>query len=316
MRRLLLLSLALLGVSGIISTHLWLELRSERRSVAHEPELSDGSMAPLVYRSDQGPSASSARPAEVSSEPTKTIEVGDIDVDVLDPEVAAAVAQLQALRNPKYRSARLAQIRANKVQAFPGLAEELQLSEVEAAKLFDLLAEHQLDAHEANYALIAAKLEGSEYRSEARLLQQSQQENLAKMLQASLGAAKYQEWTKYTAELPERTKTTNRMRALLSGVGQPPSDAQLQAVASAVVREQSRREEAMKTLVQESMNGRSVQSMQDEWLRLQEESNQRVLASAAPYLTSDQFNTLRSHYEQEAAKARSDLQRQQLGNGQ
>lgn len=299
-------------VSGAMSFTLWRELRAERQMTADlrtqldEAKAANRSSmaaargvnaavavaAPATGAAGNNDGASAARaPAGV---PLNVQNIVNLEQDLM--------------KDPEYRKLRLAQIRSSVERDYPGLAEELGLSEQEAGKLYDLLAQSQLDM-----TVDSSILGGNGTPDQAAMQQMVQRQQMQRREQETairslLGDGKYGQWQEYqqTRSARQRVVTINTQ---LAQAGMPLSDSQSRALTTALIGEQQRQrqeQQAMaRTLTSGNQNDPGLRAqLQEELLKRNEDNNRRMLDAAAPYMNARQLAALREQMEQQAAMSR------------
>jgi len=231
------------------------------------------------------------------------------------PPRTGPVAGMNQGRDPlmdaDYRKARLAEQRMRVQRSLPGLVDELGLSEEEAERFFDLLAENQLNRESASRVSRGADglpdREGNLRRQQE--LQRQQDESIA----ALLGTARYPQWKQYQQTLRARMEAMN-MGTQLTQMGQPLNSAQQKSLAAVLIAEDERTRDNRERLAR-SINPADAQAMaqlEEEAARINEESNRRILEAVGSSLDARQIEMLRKQFEMKAAmdRATSNLQRE------
>src|SRR5690606_21222720 len=224
MRNLALVCGGLAVVASIVSVNLWRELRAERL-VTKELQ---------VQLAQAGPSPASTPETPQAHAPMRTAPVADSAVTAASPEPATApqpapartpaadviVQARDLLKDPEYRRAALAQARLNLPQNYPGLVEELNLTEDQARKLFDMLAELQLEQSSVTLSFSGSgqpdQAAAEDMRRRAREIQQRRDEQIA----ALLGTAGQQQFAAYEQTRGARMQTQNIQR-MMENSGMP-----------------------------------------------------------------------------------------------
>ncbi len=285
MRTLLRVCVGIGMVAVVVSVHLWRELRVERQRTADlQAQLDDAKIAVRV----------STAAAQHANAPVPTTETaGKVDAaPVAGPAPASTSASAQRamnleqdlMKDPEYRKLRLAQLRTSIERNNPGLAEELGLSEQEAGRLYDLLAENQL----------AMNFDSSIPGESA--------------IRGLLGEGKYAQWQEYQQARPARQRVMS-MNTQLTQAGMPLSDSQSRALTTAMLAEQQRQRQDQQARVRTAASGNQNDpdfraQAQEEALKRNEENSRRMLDAAAPSLTAKQLAALREQMEQQAAMTR------------
>lgn len=324
MRSLTLVWAGLALVGGVISVHLWRELRAERELTAQlRSEVGELRAGPLSLPPDEVPSQRSAagmvRAPAPASPTAAVVPAGNVPQPALDVQRLTA-NRSELLKDPEYRKAALAQARLSLPQRYPGLAEELGLTKEEADRLFDLLAENQLDQTGVMMALpvgangapdIAAMEDLNRRRQE--LLRQHEQE-----LQTELGGNRYAQWQEYQQTLGPRQQVVQLGRTLDSA-GVPLSSDQSRPLIAAYAAEQKRQTEDLRRLLGSGpISPADQQRFQEERLQVQAESNRRLVEAARSHLNARQVEALQASLDQQLAMNRAsnrmmEIQRQAQG---
>ncbi len=151
------------------------------------------------------------------------------------------------MKDPEYRKLRLAQLRSNMERNYPGLAEELGLSEKDTGKLYDLLAENQM-AMTIDSSILGAN--GTQDQAAIQQIiqrQQAQQREQETAVRTLLGDSKYSQWQEYQQTRPARTRVMS-MNSQLSQAGMPLTDAQSKALTTVMIAEQQRQRQDQQAL--------------------------------------------------------------------
>lgn len=303
-------------VASMVAVNSWLELRKERKvnAALHQqrseaPGSTSLPLSPPTPVAVQTTAASAAPAAEapITRTPPSTSPAMAATLGLLQN---AADRQKELLKDPEYRKIQLAQVRASIGRSFPGLAEELGLSEREADKLFDLLAENQLTrmAEGSLPAVLGGQGDQEALRAQQALFERKQEESI----QAQLGS-KYPQWQAYQQTRPARARVTS-MSSQLAQAGKPLTEVQNRALTTALIAEQQRQtQEERSTPRPPSGNpadpGYRAQMM-EESLKRAEENNRRNLEAAAPYISATQLAALREQMERQTSLTRAMLRAQ------
>jgi hypothetical protein len=294
MRILFWLCAVLVVVGGVISTNLWGQLHAERELAVHlRTEVSAAIKLDrlAVPTSLPGPPTTAnmaeGGPPETDSSaiiparrrPTVAEAYAAQAPDAEAARRRRAEQQRDLWKDPGYRKARLAQLRASIVRANTGLADELGLAPAEADALFDLLAEHELNVN-ASSAELAAALGDSSVRQVNNTMQEIIQRRDA-AIAAQLGSVKYAQWQQYGQNSPARSQA-DAMRSALAQANQPLSPVQLKSLSAVLVTEFRRQRE-------ERTAG----------------STQRLLAAVAPVLSAGQLAIVGAQMEQQESMSRA-----------
>ncbi|MEO6080620.1 MAG: hypothetical protein ABIQ86_12680 [Steroidobacteraceae bacterium] len=318
MRNVLPVCAGLVVISGVVSANLWLQLRTERQRTADlstqlkEAKVARVSMA-QPQRIDAAPAATPSTAAVSETKADAPAPAKPTQVNTVQGIVNSLTQEKELLKDPEYRKARLAMQRINMARNYPGLVEELGLSEKDADRLFDLLAENQLVMNSEASFSIGANGQPDQAAFQERMrkqqeLQRQQEESVA----ALLGPGKYAQWQDYQQTRMPRMQATS-LGAQLAQVGQPLSEAQHKALTTTLIAEQKRQREDSQSMARNinRADPQAVAQLQEEAMKRQEQSNRRILEAAASSLNPRQLDALREQYEMQAAmnRASSRLQR-------
>lgn len=303
-------SAGLVVIAAIVTGTFWLQLRAERAATAAlqaqlEATLANQKVQTAAARIDAElpvptpPAAPAAAAAAAAPAPPKAEATGD-SRSAASPIRGLSDAVL--LQDPEYRKARLAMLRASLEQAYPLLAEEMELTAEEVERLFTLLAETQLDmtAQTATSSATDPQLEQTAAQIRRNLRAARGQESGS--LRALLGDARYSQWQEYQHTRGTRLQASSFANAMAQA-GAPLDSTQLRTLTAAMISEEKAMHQALLALGR-SVNTESAESraQAQEALRIrQAESNQRILDAAAPRLNSQQLGLLRAQIEQQEA---------------
>lgn len=202
------------------------------------------------------------------------------------------------LQNPEYRDLLRARQRFSLYQTHPDLAELLQISKEQATQLLDLLAEHQVREQAEGRPMWPGQVDRATVEAFTEETQERQRIAEAE-LAALLGPSKFEEWREYEQSTLARFML-QRLQIVL------PEDARLRAdqrgpLLRAIAREQRQLyEDETLRLPQGHLPDEAWQKrMQERQLERMSAMNERILAAAAPILSSRQLEALRSMLQQE-----------------
>ena len=293
-----------LTISIIVSANLWSELH-------HEQELSASLREELSSSADRLRAATSApqvdtpmtqAPAATENKPATPAPAG--------PQTPAAVRKVvvteqELLKDSEFRKARLAQIRSLLGHSYPGLSEELGLSKEEADRLFNLLAENQLNASALSASLAAG--EQPDPTTLAELTRQRQESQLAlnDSLQAMLGS-RFTQWQAYQPTRAARMQATT-FGTQLAQAGMPLNNSQLKSLTSALISQQQMPQPNTGALAAglSPQDPDSRAQFEEAITKRQEQNNRRTLEAATPYLNTQQLAILKAQFDQQAALTRA-----------
>lgn len=294
MLALLRLGTGLAIVLVFVAANLWHELRAERQLTADLRSQVGGSR-----NAGPGPVATAApRPAGAADLTAVTRQEGaalpapqpvPLPLPALNESVTVYPAQRNLMNDPEYRTARLAQQRMRLKRIYTQVGEELDLSDTETERLFDILAEQQ-----------AGGRGGSE-----------------EALRALLGPGRQTRWQEYQQTLSARGRATE-MTAMLATSGHPLTDAQLRPLTSALIAEEKYVRQQQSTLPRPAlMTPETRAQLREDEVNRQEESNRRYLEAATPYMSPQQLALVRDTLEWQIGLGRAEarMQRQRLEAG-
>ncbi len=293
------LALALVAcVAG--SFWLWRELRIEReRAYALEGRVLALENPPSVEIPTERPvapvdSPPGAAPADVPvPEPKSVVEVAAADASHEHPaRVDFRDREARMLRDPQYREARRAFGRVQIASGYIDLAASLGISQDEADKLLDLLAEQELRHWET--FMRDPENEG-ELRKHSLQLEEMQRANDAERADL-LGTQKVAQWKEYEASLGARHQVL-QLRTTLSAGPEPLRDDQVEPLIAAMYAEQKQVNEALEeyTATLTWSGGQQVESQSlsnERHVQLSAAANERIHAAAASILSQPQLERL------------------------
>ena len=221
--------------------------------------------------------------------------------------------QRELLRDPEYRQAMRTQQRFSLQQIHPDLARELNISQEQADRLLDLLADQHLRNMER-----AEDFSPDRPPTQAELAQMqktAQQRQLADRAEigALIGSNGQQQWQDYENSMGARMRV-RQLSSALDNAGSPLRDDQRQPLRDALAQFERQAQEdrrmQMTTRNFASMTGDDRLAWQEEQLDRTERSYERARESVAHILTGDQLQTYRDLQEQELAMRRASLRMQ------
>jgi len=323
MRNVLPICAGLVGISVIVSATMWNELRNERQVVAElRTQLAESSDQLAASRAAQRGAIPQATVAASSTAPAAM----QPDAPAAPPVPAAQPANADLLRqaartreqelmaDPEYRNARIAQQRLMMGRNYPGLAEELGLSQKEADQLFNLLTENQMNMSNELSGRTSSAAQDPAARAEIQRRLQELQRQQEDQVAALLGS-RYPQWQAYRETQGSRQQAM-QYATQLAQAGQPLTDVQQRGLTSVLIAEQKRLQLEIVPMAR-SANAADPQTrlqLEEQAMRMQEESRNRTLDSAAAHLSARQIASLRQQFETEAAMTaaqRRIMQRQQ-----
>jgi hypothetical protein len=224
------------------------------------------------------------------------------------------------MKDPEYRKARLAQTRLTMPQNYPGLIDALGLSPEEADKLYDLLAEQQLEMTDTS--MLVATVNGvppdPAVMEDASRRRAEMQRRHDEALMATLGG-RYPQWQDYQQTRGARQQVVQLGRTM-EGAGFPLTAEQSRPLTDVYIAEQRRQREETQQMLASARSGGALDQarLMEERLKLQAESNRRLLDAARPHLNAQQLNAMQVSMEQQLAMNRvsSRMARQRIESGE
>jgi hypothetical protein len=296
-------------ISVVVSGYLWQQLRVERESgaqlrervtqleVAQQRSRQAGSVqqtAALLQPEKAAPPAAPQPQTPVAAQtlaarPATTAARGPVSLNMRD-----------LLKDPDFRESQRVQLRLSMPQNYPELGKELGLSPAETDALFDLLAKQQID----QMASASFSPDDSEEVRQAarRAAEELSRANQAE-LEAMLGPTKMQQWKDYQQTLGARQQVA-QLRTLLANSGNPLSEDQARPLQAAIAAEQKRRSDEARGRSYPT-DPRAQLDFEEENLKAQEQSNNRVIEAAQSYLSSQQVAALKSTLTQQLGMSRA-----------
>lgn len=297
MRRNTLVLLSVLLITGIACAHLWFELRAERSSArqlrAELAEALNGRPQPPP----PPPGFTAPRSAELPASEGMAVALPPA-TDAVEPSPddnpRMPVTRRELLANPEYRKASLAMLRLNIPRQYPGLLDDMALNADDADRLFDLLAEQQI---EMSSFQLAAGAQGQRDLARNRVeLRDQQQQQVASLL----GPGRFAQWQEYQGNRPAYQQV-EQLDQLLEGTGNMAlSTSQTRALRQVYVQElKLSRETTQATRGAAAQGGAQPRRSPEERLALQAGNNSRLLEAAQLHLDATQFEALKTSLEQQ-----------------
>jgi hypothetical protein len=310
MRSVLPVCAGLVLISGVVSATMWSKLRTERQFTADlSKQLTDANsriqaltLASQRNNVSQPVVAQTTTPvdAKTGSTPAPSAQPAPAPMPMTAQDFRAREDEM--MKDPEYRKARMALRRVDIQRNYPGLAEELGLSQKDADALFELLVENQEKMTAEFSAMRGAAQMDQAARDEMSRKSQALQRELETQVAALLGPARYAQWQEYRQTQSGRQQAV-QMGRQLAEIGQPLSDVQQRALAKVLVVEQERMTQTMQELTR-NLNPSDPQArlqVQEQAMKLEEEYNRRVLDAASGTLSARQIASLKQQYETQAA---------------
>lgn len=294
----LLIAVTLIAVFA--GTFLWLELRSERersadlaqRIIELESQLAGPALPDIL--SPQPVVQSLPRDA---AGPRATSEVSV--AAALAPGLSGSV--ITAAADPDFCALQRSQARAQLPRQYPQLAAELSLSATEQQAFMDLLTS-QRDRSPGNPCGTGPR--GPASPEQLAAFEKSRQSEIAALL-----GPRYQLWQQYEGTLESRQRV-NSLRERLAAGGSPLSDAQASALLATFSAEQERSDLEARGRGPVGTGPRAQLEQHEQDIKVLEQSNARIVASAAAYLSSAQMEAMKGPMEQRVRLERSYLEMQ------
>jgi hypothetical protein len=215
----------------------------------------------------------------------------------------------ELMKDPEYRKSRLAMARIQIAHTYPGLVEELGLTEKEAEEFFTMMAENQTKLSMD----IGTARNGDDMAALARRQAAAQKEQ-EDAIRAMMGTGRYEQYQAYMQTRSARNQVVN-MGSQLAAAGAPLSEAQSRSLTAAMIAEQQRQPATGPNVNASPGQPRTAQSVIEEIQNRQEDSNRRLLETAGPQLNARQLAILKEQVEQQNAARRDALSRAQVTVG-
>lgn len=222
------------------------------------------------------------------------------------------------LQDPEYRAAEFAQVRSLISQDYPGLIDELALTQEEADRLFDLLTGIQLQKRSASVPVVLGQSpEPAAVQvmiSERQQIQHRRNEALI----ALLGQTGFERFVQYEEERPARNQVTALGRTL-AAAGHPLDDAQLRPMIAAYAvlqkREREHAQQSAARIQQEAgldparllAAAQAAEQPDQADMERRAEDNRWLLETVAPHLSAAQLATLQATLDQRLSRDRAAL---------
>jgi hypothetical protein len=297
----------------MVSVVLWRELRAERQLVADLRAQQDEArvVAPEANRQAQSVVTVIPEPSAIAPTPADSGAAPPVEAarDAISAARLAEISQRQndLLGDSEFQKARLTTARRSVQSRYAGLATELGLSEMEADTLFTILAESDLRRSAELTSLVAGGTATADAAaSEMARLQTEHKQQQKDAIVARLGAARYAEFKEFEETQPSRQRV-NTFVAMLSSRGAPLTTAQSKSLATVMIAEQ-RRMESQPQMQPADPSARAEREI---------ESDGRIVAAAANFLTPQQTSLINAKFEEMAeGKRASSVMQQRLTDSQ
>jgi hypothetical protein len=301
MRNLLAIVTGVAVILGVVSTSLWRDLRNERALFAEARAASRVPVRPptAAVAATASVPAVVAPPACMPTAATPTVGVTPVDGRLVAQN---SITERDLLKDPEYRKARLASRRLDMQRSNPGVAEALGLSEKDADRFFDLLAENQIRMNELP-AINARDMNPQTAAEESIRNRQALEKQQNESLVALLGNGGFAQWQEYQQTRGARSKAIS-MGSQLQQMGLPLTNAQLKPLTAALIAEELLYRQEQPLPRTPSMDAQERAALQEETQRRNDEANRRVLAAIAPSLNPQQLAVFREQFESQEAMNR------------
>lgn len=331
---LLILTLAALGC-GTAAAYFHSQLRTERlrndelqTRIAHlEASRTPNPFAPLPRQLSPEPAApvseSAPKPAAALASAALVAQRSPAPV-ALSPEKSMQMRQRfvnrqrELMKDPEYRQAMRTQQRFSLQHLHPDLAGDLNLSQEQADRLLDLLADQQLHGMQSNVPFTAdSPLSQAEIAQMQKDMQQRQQNDRAEIA-ALLGDGGLQQWEDYQNSMGARMRV-RQLSSELDGAGVPLREDQRQPLRDALAQfERQALQEAQRTATAprfDRMTPLDQVAWQEEQIEHTARSHERARDAVAHILTGEQLAKYQEIQERELTMRRAHLriQRAELG---
>jgi hypothetical protein len=280
-------------------------LQSEQQALQAERQLSESLRAQLDQARAELASRQSVQPAAAAATATATAPAIKI------PTQEELVAQIQnsarrqktLLDTSDFHKARLAEVRSTLKDRYPLLAREIGVSEQEADKILDLIAESQLRKDAMSAELLAGanpadRTAMAELERQYQAREQAQDQEDKNTLVGMLGTARYEK-LQYAQETQAAHTRIVTLKTLLAQGGQPLTDDQMLSLTRVVAEEQKLEEKESQDL---RTNGQYRQVSQVDRAA---QGDRRILDNASGFLSPQQLQTIRTRFEQRQAMERA-----------
>lgn len=314
MRNIALFCAGLAVMGGVVSVHLWQELRAERELTAQQRSQIDDLRARPAFRPAGDNITFQPPPADFTPAPQQVQDQPQVVARSAGPQAsgpAAAIPQFvlderEKMKDPEYQKARLATTRISLQQSNPDLAGELGLTPEEATRLFDLLAESQIQTNSISAEIASLRANGADRDTAMEAVNRRQQEQIRardQQLEEMLGSGRFAQWQEYETMRPVRQQVMQWGRSL-EGMGMPLTAEQTRPLVAAFAAEQRRQIGEYQRL--RGTNGPITEAEQrrlaGEQARLQAETSQRVIDAAGSHLSPQQREALQELLAQRMAQ--------------
>jgi hypothetical protein len=298
-------------VAGIVSVHLWYQLREERAGT--------GQLQRRVMQLELAQVRSQAA-ALAAALPTQQVLGRQSSVDLSSmaegakSDVTAGFGRVPAMgqvgsvleinaselmKDPEYREGLALAMRSSMTRTYPDLARELGLTPERAGKLMDLIVKHRLASATGMTAVGADVTDQSETRN---ALQQRMQQEKAEIA-LLLGDVAYQKWSEYQGTLAVRQQVS-RLNEVLESSGHMLDQYQESQLIAALAEGQKRQAEDLRQLGSSSGTRDQAEMITDSVQRTQED-NRRALDVASSYINAQQLDEFRKLQNQQLSMMRA-----------
>lgn len=277
-------------IAGVVATNQWRELRAERALTAELRTRIGGQIdqtpAPLWTPGvDAGASVASQNSTDASL------------VTIVPPNGAAATGpgtdDHDLLLHPHHREARRTELRTIIEQGYPGLVEELALTQLESEQFFGLLAEGRV-AMEAEAYIFEREPVDLLAAAQATRNRQARQRQQNEAVKALLGDDRNARWLAYQQNQTAWMQARAYGNALATS-GAPLDGARTRVIALAMIEERQSQRQDIAALARavDPADPQALAQARAAQQGRRNESSQRVLDAVAPHLSELQLHLLR-----------------------
>jgi hypothetical protein len=289
---------ALVGL--VVSVTLWRELRAQREVMAEWQDAHPEAVSRSASMSSTATATSKGSPPQVA--------VPGLRPNPVVPTTNQSeqmVASQGLLQDPDSRGRALSNLKQILPHAYSGLVEELGLSPDEAGRLFDLLAEQQLEIA----SLMGPATEGvqrdSAYRQDVGLRGLELQRKHDLSLAALLGDSRHAKLKEYQESRRARQQVA-QYGGTMGAMGHPLSAEQEVSLRGVLLAEDRRQRTEVENMLRSTRRTGTLDVAQavEEARRRRADSHARIIAAAQPHLNAQQLESLRSSLDQQLAASR------------
>lgn len=297
-------------VVAVVAAYLWQQLDAEReRGVQLQARVAELESRPPVLLPAPAPLPQPSAPEQPKPETPAPASGNAKPATAAAQQVAPIYLDNELTRDPEFCKLQKAQMQLAIPRALPDVDTELGLSPSEYEAFVALLVRQQESAP-GNPCGTAGNTRPTPESLQA--LQQSQRAEI----EALLGSARYGQWEEYQTTLEGRVRV-NQLRSTMSTSGTPLTDAQLQPLLATVLAEQKRRKVETEARNYATTDPRARLEMEEQNLRILEESYKRIQEASLAYLAPEQHAVMKNSQDQQLLSQRAMLRnrRAQLDAG-